>query len=337
MKLFEIENKEEKFFSEKKYLSYSALTRLMFSPTLYYKHYVLEEKEDIETQSMKEGRLIHCLLLQPENFNKMYEIAFDKLPSTNSKTVIDYIYQCYLIENDDNKTMEDFKDNILNKLIEMNLHQSLKTDESRLAKIIEPQENIDYFNFLKRSTGKEIITQQLYNYALGIVDNIIKNDTITKHIGSNILNFDSLTETFNELYLEADIPELEMFGLKGILDNLTIDHKNKIIKINDFKTSNKSINDFLETIEYYNYWLQVVIYYLLVINSKYYKDDYDIEIRFLVSDNYGQVATFLVSKDTLEEWIKRSNEIFDIAEYHFKTQDFSLPYKFLINKGELII
>lgn len=337
MELFEIENKEEKFFSERKYLSYSALTRLLFSPTLYYKHYILEEKEDVETQSMIEGRLVHCLLLQPENFDKMYEIAFDKLPSTNSKAVIDYIYQCYLIENDDNKTMEDFKDEILSKLIEMNLHQSLKTDESRLAKIIEPQENIDYFNFLKRSTGKEIITQQLYNYALGIVNNIIKDDTITKHIGSNILDFDSLTETFNELYLEADIPELEMFGLKGILDNLTIDHKNKIIKINDFKTTNKGIDDFLETIEYYSYWLQVVIYYLLVINSKYYKEDYNIEIRFLVSDNYGQVATFLISEDTLEEWIKRGNEIFDIAEYHFKEKDFSLPYKFLINKGELVI
>ena len=55
-------SKEEEFFNKDFLMSYSGLNKLMYSPALFYSHYVLNQKDDSYDQNMVEGSLIHCLL-----------------------------------------------------------------------------------------------------------------------------------------------------------------------------------------------------------------------------------------------------------------------------------
>ena len=135
------------FYNSKFYFSYSSLNKLLFSPKMFYKHYVLREKEESLDSHLVEGRLLHCLLLEPEKFDDYFTIVPGKVPSGNNKQIVHDIFNKYNSEELSGKTLNDFEDDIIQVLLSMNLHQTLKTDQQRIDKILI-SDNIDYFNFL---------------------------------------------------------------------------------------------------------------------------------------------------------------------------------------------
>ena len=59
--------KEEEFYARDKFnFSYSSLNKLLFSPSLFYKDYILQDREIRTDKHLVEGKLIHCLLLEQE-------------------------------------------------------------------------------------------------------------------------------------------------------------------------------------------------------------------------------------------------------------------------------
>jgi len=336
MKKFTI---EEGFFSTKPYISYSGLNKLLYSPALYYKHYILKQRDDINTTAAIEGKLIHCLLLTPDNFDKEYQIVSDSLPSENPKKVIDTVFEYYTILKEDGDEREDlieFGSAILDVLADMNLYQSLKTDEQRIAKIVDVPKHLDYWFYLKNCRGKTLITQETYEFAQEAVERALQSPVIRAALGLTIDDFNINVESYNEIELTCELTDYA-FNIHGILDNLVIDHDNKLIKINDFKTTNKDLTTFKESIDFYRYWMQVSFYVLLVKNSIYYRENYKIEVRFLIIDCYQQVATMLVSDTTLLKWEEATKECFEKANYHLANRIFDLPYEFAQCGGELII
>jgi hypothetical protein len=346
MKKFTIEEgfseriaKEDEFFSTKPYISYSGLNKLLYSPALYYKHYILKQRDDSNTTAAIEGKLIHCLLLTPDNFDKEYQIVSDSLPSENPKKVIDTIFEHYTILKEDGDEREDlieFSSAILDVLADMNLYQSLKTDEQRITKIVDVPKHLDYWFYLKNCRGKILITQETYDFANGAVETALQSPVIRAALGLIIDNFNINIESYNEIELSCELTDYT-YNIRGILDNLIIDHDNKLIKINDFKTTSKDLTTFKESIDFYRYWMQVSFYVLLVKNSIYYREDYKIEVRFLIIDCYQQVATMLVSDTTLSKWQDATKECFEKANYHLANRIFDLPYEFAQCEGELII
>ena len=346
MKKFTIEEgfseriaKEEEFFSTKPYISYSGLNKLLYSPALYYKHYILKQRDDINTTAAIEGKLIHCLLLTPDNFDKEYQIVSDSLPSENPKKVIDTVFEYYTILKEDGDEREDlieFSSAILDVLADMNLYQSLKTDEQRITKIVDVPKHLDYWFYLKNCRGKTLITQETYEFAQEAVERALQSPVIRAALGLTIDDFNINVESYNEIELTCELTDYA-FNIHGILDNLVIDHDNKLIKINDFKTTNKDLTTFKESIDFYRYWMQVSFYVLLVKNSIYYRENYKIEVRFLIIDCYQQVATMLVSDTTLLKWEEATKECFEKANYHLANRIFDLPYEFAQCGGELII
>jgi len=346
MKKFTIEEgfseriaKEEEFFSTKPYISYSGLNKLLYSPALYYKHYILKQRDDINTTAAIEGKLIHCLLLTPDKFDKEYQIVSDSLPSENPKKVIDTVFEYYTIlkeEGDEREELIEFSSAILDVLADMNLYQSLKTDEQRIAKIVDVPKHLDYWFYLKNCRGKTLITQETYEFAQGAVERALQSPVIRAALGLTIDDFNINVESYNEIELTCELTDYA-FNIHGILDNLVIDHDNKLIKINDFKTTNKDLTTFKESIDFYRYWMQVSFYVLLVKNSIYYRENYKIEVRFLIIDCYQQVATMLVSDTTLLKWEEATKECFEKANYHLANRIFDLPYEFAQCGGELII
>lgn len=313
----------EKFYANPFYLSYSGLNKLLYSPRLFYKHYVLQEQEEKIESYLIDGKVIHCLLLDPKSFDEQFILIPSTLPTDNTRRLVDAVYEKVKESPDvlDTCTVQ-----ILEYLKEVNLHQSLKTDQQRLDKILT-EDAKSYFLFLKNKGTKNLIDNVTLERCTEAV-NIFREDiTVRNLLGLGKSEFDNV-ELFNEFYIEANIDQ--PFGLKGIVDNIQIDHDTKSITVNDIKTSSKTLDEFPETIEFYNYWAQAAIYHWLVM-FKFYElveKGYTVNFNFIVIDRYQQVYCFPVSENTMKEWKLLLNQKLEQFAWHYNTRRYDLPYKF---------
>lgn len=333
--------KEEEFFNRPHdhpfKLSYSGLNKLCYSPGLFYNHYVLGQREDTNDKNMIEGKLVHCLLLTPDCFNDLFILNSYDMPSDNQKKVLDRLFAFYTCLTEDDTlygkvTLEDFSNPILDILKDENLFQTLKTDTQRLEKIITPK-NAMYWHFLKSSPGKTIIDQEQYDYANKMVGKITSNSHILELMGFFADSMSNVSK-WNEMTTEAYVPGVTSFKLRGIIDNMVIDHDKKEIRVNDLKKTSKSLSTFNESIDYYNYWMQAAMYVKLARVATLY--DYPITFRFIVIDPYMQLSTIRISDETMAVWMEKLDQKIKEADYHFKTRNFDLPYSHIIN-GELVL
>jgi len=314
---------EEKFFNKDFFFSYSGLNKLLFSPKLFYDYYILKEREEKLDTHLIEGQLIHLLFLEEELFDKNYIILPGKLPTGNNKKIVVDIYKKFGTLNTD---LESYESEILSLLEDINLHQTLKTDEQRLQKVLT-EDNKDYFKFLCKKEHKNVIDQETYDRCKDIANQLKVNKEVR-----DVFLLDQEATRHNELYLKIDKYKSYKWGLHGYLDNITI--QDGIYYINDIKTTGKSLADFVETIEYYSYWLQAAIYMILVCD--HFKVDINqVRFNFCVIDKYRQVKCFPLSSYTKMPWIERAEEIFEKVNWHYTNKDFSLPYD-IIHDNSLI-
>lgn len=310
---------EEKFFSTRYFFSYSGLNKLLFSPRLWYKHYVLQEREEKTDTHLIDGKVIHALLLDEANFNKNFMILPGNIPTGNTRIVVDKVFNTV----SDDSSLIDNKNLIIETLKEINLHQSLKTDEQRIAKIVSDDTD-SYWEFLKNKKGKDIIDQETLDRCKESAE-LLKADSRIADL-LKIDNSNKKITVYNEEKVMRDGFENLPFGLKGIVDNYVIDNENKIVYLNDIKTTGKTIEDFQETVEYYNYWIQAAIYKKLL--DDIIVSGYDFKFTFIVIDKYQQIYPFEVSKETMTAWEDRFKEVLNKAKWHYENRKFSLPYKF---------
>ena len=291
----------DNFYKKEFNFSYSSINKLLFSPRMFYNHYVLKQKEDSTDSHLVIGRVLHCLLLEPANFDNQFAVMTSKIPNENNKKIIDNIFRNYLVNQNNTLTLEDYSKDILTHLLTINLHQSLKTDQQRLDKILT-DENNEYFEFLKLSLGKTVIDQTILDNCKMSLDVIKANDDVRALLQLDKIQEDDEIEVYNELIVSMSDKNLP-FGFKGVLDNVVVDHNSKTIFINDLKTSGKSIQDFPESVDYYKYWIQGTIYVMLA-SEKFLKDkqDWNVQLTFIVIDKYNQVYPYQVSSESLNKW-----------------------------------
>lgn len=327
----------EKFYQKDFHFSYSSISKLLYSPRLFYKHYILREREDTTDAHLVLGRVIHCLLLEKDQFDKQFIVSSSKLPSENIKKIIDSVYyRHYLQRNDEDLELKDFNSEILQELKNAGLHQTLKTDQQRYDKVINELNN-SYFTYLKLKENKTVIDPKIYDSAVETAK-IVKNNEVISTLMNLNNNLSENIRCYNEVLLTSQLIE-KPYKLQGHLDNVLIDGERKMIFINDLKTTSKPIQDFSDSVEYYNYWIQAVIYYHLVIDN-YLKDvdirDWQIYFTFVVIDNYNNVYPFQVSDQTFKLWLdKFYNEILTVVDYHYTKKDYTLPYQLAVNNVKL--
>jgi len=254
---------QQEFYSKKYYLSYSALSKIMYSPSLFYRHYVLQQREEKLDTYLIDGKVIHCLLLDDGSFDKQFILMPSSLPTGNTRLVVDKVYASYIeLKDDSSVLLAAYENSILNTLKEIKLHQSLKTDQQRLDKILT-EESKSYFEFLKIKGDKNLLDSETLQRCNEAVTAVKDNPTACNLLGLDKHEMDEI-DIFNEIPLQSDLVDVYPFGVKGIVDNIKVDHVAKTIYINDLKTTGKTINDFKETVDYYNYWAQAAIYFRLV-------------------------------------------------------------------------
>lgn len=325
-----IKSLEAEFYSKKFYFSYSSLNKLMWNPAVFHQLYILGLKEERQEAHLTQGKIIHSLLLEPEKFNENFIVSPQNLPSGNLRTVIDKIFNHYteLKRNGDlRENLDEFQNAILDIMKDMNYHQSLKTDQQRIDKILIP-EAFNYWQFLKTKENKVLIDAESLEFCKNAVDIIKTNKKVCNLLGCDVNDFNNKL-VFNELPIQIDIPK-RIFGIKGIIDNIVIDNDKKIIYINDVKTTSKDLKDFPETVEFYSYWMQASIYIALVAQNfmNLIETGYVIDFHFVVIDKMFQTYAFKVKEDTMVSWMDRLNVLFDKAEWHYIRRNFDLPYEF---------
>jgi hypothetical protein len=309
---------EENFYKKKFHFSYSGFNKLLFAPSAFYKHYILNQREDKMEQHLIEGSLLHCLLLEEDKFHDKYVVSPVNLPGDSIKNVVDKVFVKALITNNLHLSLEELEDDIVQILQDINLYQSLKTDAQRVEKVVTDA-SISYYNFLATKGDKAVIDEETLNKVKGYAEIVRSNSKIT-----SLLNIGGAF-SMSEVPLVMDTQYA--FGLRGFVDNINIDHDAKVIYINDLKTSGKLLQDFPETIEYYKYWLQAAVYCKLV-RANYSLGDYKIKFHFIVVDKLTQCYAFEVSTETLKSWMDKLDEIMKIADYHYTNRKFDLPYEY---------
>jgi hypothetical protein len=315
---------EQEFYSKPFYMSYSGLNKMLFSPMLWYKHYVLQQREEKVESYLIDGKVIHTLLLDDGSFDKNFVLLPSTLPTGNSRLVIDKLFT-----RTQEGSINDHTTHIVEILKEINLHQALKTDEQRISKIVT-EETTTYFEFLKAKGNRDIIdseTLQRCNEAVDILRNHSQTADLLGLYRSEMENI----EMFNEIELSMGKDETSLsFGLKGIADSIQVNHDTKSIYINDLKTTGKTISEFEETIKFYNYSLQAAIYHRLVKHNfkDILKPGWSIHFNFIVIDKYNQIYCFGVSSSTLSMWDDELKKRLLEADWHYKNKQYNLPYKF---------
>jgi hypothetical protein len=257
-----------------------------------------------------------------------------KIPNENNKKIIDIIFKNHLSNANNNLILEDYFQEILTYLFEINLHQSLKTDQQRLDKILT-DENNEYFEFLKLSLGKTVIDQTILDNCKMSLDVIKANDDVRALLQLDKIQEDNEIEVYNELIVSISDKNLP-FGFKGVLDNVVVDHNLKTIFINDLKTSGKSIQDFPESVDYYKYWIQGTIYVMLA-SEKFLKDkqDWNVQLTFIVIDKYNQVYPYQVSSESLNKWKIDFEKIVTQIKWHYDNKQYNLPYDLALGNVKL--
>jgi hypothetical protein len=313
---------EERFYKKPFLLSYSGLNKLLFSPKLFYRHYVLNQKEESLDTHLVEGKLLHTLVLEPDNFDKIFIISPGKIPKDNAKIIVDAMYNKTLNPEHSSKSLENFEYEILELMVNLNYYQNLKTDEQRIAKVLT-EDNINYFNFLTQLSSKILIEQKSYEKCMELRDELISDEIICYAL---YCNNPAGVDIYSEKYLESTFLNYS-FKLKGYLDRLVIDHNQKCIKIVDLKTTSKAIDRFKESIDYYRYDLQAAIYYTLCeaeFTEKY--PDYSLQYSFIVVDPFVQKCVFEISIDTMKDWLSALKEKVEVFNWHYVNKNFELPF-----------
>lgn len=330
--------KEAEFYENDFNFSYSSLNTLITAPRAFYTEYILGQKQDEFKKYLLEGTLIHYLVLEHQGFDDKFLVASDSVPSANTVKILERLYEEHFLQREDESlTLDHFENEVDDLLTQEKLHQSTKDKTKRLAKIIDPKGR-EYFEFMKKRANRTIIDAGMLDTCTTRA-NIVKTDPQMQNLLGMNRKVDGRTfAVYNELAVSIPKEETGLpFGFKGILDNVTIDVGKRLIRINDFKTTSKSLVNFEESVEFWNYWLQAAMYHTLVKKffEKFINDEWTIEFRFLVFDKYDQLYPFFVKKETMAEWLESFEQIKKEAQYHYETKDFSLPYEFA--KGEITL
>ncbi len=132
-------------------LSYSGLNKLLFSPKLYYKHYILGEREESIDSWAIDGSIVDAYLTDQKIEDK-FAIVPGTIPTESTKKLVYRIFKERDLEYV-STDLSSYQEDILNILKDINLHQALKTDAQRLEKILTD----DAKNYFKLLTLEEMV------------------------------------------------------------------------------------------------------------------------------------------------------------------------------------
>ena len=219
----------------------------------FYKKWILQERDSNDSKYLVFGSLVDQLASNPKELDKEFVVANCKIPSDTIAKIVTMVY-----EQNSELPLESLSVIILEMATLVNYGQGWKAD-TVVNKIVTLGN--DYFEFLKKTDGRKIISQEDYNDAWGCVQMLKSSPSTSLYFNKDQFGIELIFQ--QEIIVNHAFSELESIDLKGCIDVLRINHIAHEIEIVDLKYT-QSIKEFPESIRKYGYALQLSFYYFLV-------------------------------------------------------------------------
>lgn len=209
----------------------------------FYQYKFAKSIPNNPSDSQKFGTLVHCQILEPEEFNNRYVILSEsaKIPSSPNQ--------------------RKFCEDVLSGMTNFNAYtKNYATKTMKEADIQDKAEALfnelsDYIKFSIESVGKTAITAEQYYNSRIIVDKFWDNEAVA-----------SLYEGNTALYKEVPLfEELEGVVCKAKLD-LLIEKPDEYILVDLKTTTNANPTSFRESYHKYRYDLQLLFYNMMLMS-----------------------------------------------------------------------
>jgi len=302
---------EKEYYKEKR-VSSSSLKWFEISP-LFFRKMLDKEIEQLPMRWLEIGKKVHMKLLENEEFNKNYIFLDYSTPKSENQKKFCEDYITFRSKRMEDKLIYAYKKNYT-------------ADKLPKEKIIEratelKQQLSKYITYLKkRSEYKDILTYS---------DNKLINDLeqcVKDHIAANKLIYltdeDRMNniEEYNENIIFFKFLDIEC---KAMLDRLIIDHKNKIIKLIDIKTTS-NLSEFNRSFEEFKYYRQLAFYWIaihhswtifnLVSNIDYKKESYIIGLQ---KGDIPECKVFNIEESWLSKGLNEIESILPEIKWHY--------------------
>jgi len=200
----------------------------------------------------------------------------------------------------------------------------------------------DYINYLeKRDEYKDILTKSDWNKIMELKDETFEHKAAPDVLALNKDPLDNNIEAFSELAIFWYYPNTDL-QCKSMLDRVVIDHKNKIIKLIDIKTTSK-IGEFQQSFENFKYYRQLAFYWMALyyelekgsMKDKLNIDEYDKKTYILAlhTRDLPEARLIKIPEDKLDEGLSEIDTIISDIKWHFDNDKWGHTKEYYENNG----
>ncbi|MBV1929571.1 MAG: PD-(D/E)XK nuclease family protein [Gammaproteobacteria bacterium] len=200
----------------------------------------LVKRTHVKGEGVRIGSLVDDLLLNKEKFDDIYYIYDGVKPTATLGKLCDIILENY--------KKPPSKKTVL-KIIRKNKFWTRYKDETLDDRFNIP-EFWDYIKHSFKSRNKVLVTTPDMELSLRLVD-VLLTHKYSKDIFTNELTH------YNQFKFTMDY---KGFILRGIMDKVVIDHKNKTVRMIDLKTGQGASKKFIKSFMEWRYYLQEAVY-----------------------------------------------------------------------------
>ena len=288
----------------------------------------------VDNEGVKHGSLVETLLLDKllstNDFNKNYVLLDIEKPTATLGLLVDIILNNY--------TEVPTKEEVLN-IINNNAFWGKYKEETKIANFDIPS----FWNYLKikfEGNSKIIVNYEQLKTAANSADILLTHE-FSKDLFYNELENHYQVE-FQYYY--------KGFLIKGFIDKMTIDRKNKCVYFEDIKTGEGKNDKFMESFIKYRYYFQGLIYQQAfnILAEKYNFSDYVLmPFKFIY---VGKTESYPLVYTMTDKWIKSAlngftttsgykykglDENLDNIYYHWKNKKYNYSKEVYEKKGSL--
>jgi hypothetical protein len=319
-------------YYEKPAVSASALKKFEYSPKLF-NDIITGVAKSKDSVALSFGRLVHELVLTPEEFDNKYVISTIDKPSGQMGELCDNLFL--------NKLYDEFTDD---EFIWNNAYAQVGFKRDKIESVKEKFVTTGkaYYDFLVSSIGKQVISKEELAKAKEYVERL------RDHKGANKLLFETPGLVEHEIFWNW-----EGLESKSKLDKFIIDEGNKKIYLVDLKTTSQQVygkqlasnsnpylgtfTGFLKDIISYDYLLQME-FYAQALKQKY--PEYEIICYLIPVNDYSCTVYELpdrwlfYAKQKLHYIRKEIQFYTDTNQWELSKHDY---YHGIINLSEIMV
>lgn len=292
--------------------SYSSIKDFIEDRKKYHKKWWLKEEVEEETSKfLNNGSMVDCLMYKPEEFDERFALSTVQAPTATMLDFVNALFKRTLecLNEETGEITRDFE------VISKEAYNDVKFDrngnivafkvqsyEKTMEKFISSDAEL-YYRALRSNYGKTVVELSHVQTAEKTVAEL-KRNWVTREVMTRREN-----KRYDVYYQFPIIFEYKGYKLKALLDQLTVDHEEKLILPEDLKTCWDNEKEFQSNWFKYKYYIQAAVYWLA---AKYWAEqegwgNYTVKpMNFIVADssNYQNPLIYETDEENLKQGLE---------------------------------